>query len=106
MSADHDNDINRFLDQMHELNLTIVKLQSHLESELGNNTRQLNDLSEKITKINHKIFGNGTEGIIIKIDRLEQNDLSRKKWERGFVAGTCVLVIKIAYDIIVSFPIS
>jgi len=104
MSETNSQDIRDLTEQIHDLNLTMVKLQSHLESELGENTRQLNNAADQIKAINHKIFGNGKEGILIKLDRLEQASQSRKKWEKGFIGATCVLVIKIAFDVVKAFP--
>lgn len=89
---------------LNELNLTMTRLQSHLESEMGNNTRQLNELSEKITKINHKIFGNGTEGILIKLDRIEQREARRKMWDKAFIGAAAVMIVKIIYDIFSNLP--
>jgi len=74
-----------------DLEKNIFKMQAHVESELGNTSRILGDLSKQITKIEHRVFGNGSEGLIIKVDRLEQAEKRSEHWKK--VAGGAVLVI-------------
>lgn len=104
MSESNLQEIRDLQKSLNELTIIVTRLQSHLESEMGNNTRQLNDLSDKITKINHRIFGNGSEGILIKLDRIEQRENRRRMWDKAFIGAAAVMIVKIIYDIFSNLP--
>lgn len=89
---------------LNDLSIAVVRLQSNLENEMGNSAKHLNELSEKITRIDHKIFGNGVEGMAIKLDRLEQRECRRKMWDKAFIGAAAVMIVKIIYDIFSNLP--
>lgn len=102
MSDSESNQIKELTKALNELNLSFVRLQSHMESELGNNTRQLSDVSDKLKSINHKMFGNGSNdiGVLMRVDRLEQSAERRRKVDYVVLVSAMGLVFKIVYDLI------
>lgn len=70
--------INDLRNDFTEMKLQVSKLESHLESEQGNAKRQSENFDKRSTKLEHKVFGNGKEGLEIRIDRLEQAEKEQK----------------------------
>lgn len=105
MSETERQEIKELAKQVGEMQLTLARFQSHLESELGNNTRGLNDLKKDIEVINNKVFGkDSNSGIIIDVDRLKQSDSRNKIWQKAFVGSTAAIIVKFVYDLVSSMP--
>lgn len=98
--SDLQQDIKELEKQINVLTLTVAKLNSHLESEQGNNERRFDNLDKKITKVDHRVFGNGSEGLTLEIDRLKQTAQQTKSWNKYLFTAICALAVKIGYDII------
>lgn len=93
-------------DRLHAVELQVARLVSHMESEIGTFTRlqetaneNFRVLREILNRHDKLFFGDGTPGILMKTDRLEQLEESRK-WHFGAIwAGIIGIVTKIFYDI-------
>jgi len=102
MSEEDKQEIRELSRSVNEMQLALARFQSHLESELGNNTRGLNSLKKEVDEIRGKFFGDN--GVIIKLDRLDQTEKRRRIWDKAFIGAAAVLIIKIIYDIVTNMP--
>lgn len=98
--------INDLRNDFTEMKLQVSKLESHLESEQGNAKRQSENFDKRSTKLEHKVFGNGKEGLEIRIDRLEQAEKRAKNWNKYLLTAICALAVKIGYDLIKAIKLS
>lgn len=99
MSETERQEIRELAKQVGEMQLTLARFQSHLESELGNNTRGLSDLKNDIESIKSKMFDN-----LMDVDRLKQSDSRNKIWQKAFVGSTAAIIVKFVYDLVSSMP--
>lgn len=93
-------------ERLHNVELQVARLVSHMESEQGTfariqagvdeNFRRLTLIIDRHDKI---IFGDGTPGMVTKQDRLEQAENTRR-WHFGVIwAGIVGLLLKMIHDI-------
>lgn len=71
-----------FTSSLHQIEIQVTKLTAHLESEQSNYTRILDELRQLVVKHDKMIVGNGSsEGLALRLDRLEQAEKERKQKE-------------------------
>lgn len=91
------------LQKLHEMELQVARLESHLQSELGNLRRLLDDLHSSVDKTHSNLFGNNDSlGIRGRLDRLEQSESSRKWWVQAMAVVILGLSLTELWRIIVS----
>lgn len=52
------------------------------------------NVDEKLDRILRHLDGNGSPGLVVRLDRLEQNERRRNWWMRSVVGGTLALAIE------------
>lgn len=100
MMSDEVSELKRSIE---ELKLELSKVQSHVQSELGNIGRILQDLNKQQEKTNHRIFGNGSEGLILKVDRLEQDSKRSSIWRNAAIGAVVATLIGLIFQAISFF---
>lgn len=91
--------------EIQELKLQSARIQSHIDSELGNIGRILKDIDDKTTKVGLSLWGNGTadNSLIIRLDRLEQDRKKQSRWNAAYISGFVILLGNIIFTIIKEF---
>ena len=59
-----------------------------VEASVGNLNEKVDALNEKADRFLYAIEGNGTPGLKVRVDRLEQREESRAKWMGVAVAAS------------------
>lgn len=91
--------------EIQELKLQSARIQSHIDSELGNIGRILKDIDDSTKKLSLSLWGNGTSenSLIIRMDRLEQDKKKQARWNAAYISGFVILIGNIIFTIIKEF---
>ncbi len=89
-------------DMLRKIELQLAHLVAHMESEQEKNEYYRSEIKRIIEKHEHVLFGNGRDGHVKIVDRLEQ-DLKKQDKHRLVLYTTAVgLALKTVWDLIVN----
>lgn len=103
---EHDEKINSAFTDISNLKIQLLRIFSDLDSEKGSLKRQEERLTEQINKVEKEfrdIIYDAEKGLLIKIDRLTQESISRQNVKKNIVAlwiAVVISFIKIILDVI------
>lgn len=92
--------------EIEKLKLGVGRIESHIASESGTLTREAKRLGEEIDKVEkalHDIIYHPETGFMVRIDRLMQESMERKKTKQNIIAlwiANGALIIKMTFDYI------
>ena len=93
------SDINDLSQKLTDLHMVIKDNHSEVQTSLTKIDCNMTSLSEKVEEHEEKLEGNGKDGLILKVDRMEQND-ARRTWHFRTIWVAIVAVCgRIAYKI-------
>jgi len=69
---------------------------SALQSQIEDHTTRIND---GLTRLEHLLLGNGSDGLVVRIDRLEQNEDRRSKLTWAAVGSSIACAIGLVFKI-------
>lgn len=98
-----DSDLKQELAALNErlrcIEVRFAKMSAQMEAELDNRTRLFNEIHNIIKRHDQLAFGNGTDGVQIRLDRLEEKEKSRQRNLRAVWVILSGLAIKIIHDL-------
>jgi len=94
-------------EEIRSLELKITEILSHLRSELGGGgvtgslPRRIDDLTRKVDRLTDYVIGTADRpGLVIRIDRLERSDATRRRLEWSGLLALLGLVVKSMWELI------
>ena len=92
---DYSQEIKKAFLELDRLKDQVGRIASHIDSEKGSIGRETKRIRDDIEKIENqfKEILYGKDGILIKIDRLEQESLTKKKTKQNIIALWIAVVI-------------
>lgn len=89
------------LQKLHDLDKQVARLESHLQSELGNLRRSLDDLHEGVDNTHSQLFGSAdSTGLRGKVDRLETTEKNRNFWIQAIGVAVIGLALNAVWSVL------
>lgn len=89
MTPDEEKLVNRAIDTMVDVSNQLAVLRAQLDAT-----------TTSLGGIEHKLNGNGTEGLVVRVDRLEQSDKKRSFIANTAVGAAVVALVGVAIDLL------
>ena len=98
------------MDDVSGLTVQVTRLSAKFDSEIGSEDRpghlnlRLTETRDELRALRKMLSGNGSPGIVTRLDRLEQSDKRRQALTFAALVAALGAVVKTAWDVVTMRP--